>query len=411
MQKIHFASRLRRQRHIAFFLFFIGRMTACRVPQVAASLTFTTLLALVPVLTVTLAALSAFPVFGNITDATMRFINTMLVPSGADAILGYLDQFKAQASRLTAIGIVFLGVTSLLLIRTIDQTFNHIWRVRAQRPVWLQFLLYWAMLSFAPLLLGLSLTVWGLMLRQGHFNEMFPLLADIIRIGSSIGFNAAILFLLYRFVPNRYVPANHAVVGAGVTAVLLELARTVFSLYVGHFNSYQLIYGAFSAIPLFLLWLHFLWILIIGGAVFTASLSYWQGEAFRRNANERGCFDEILALLVMLYRAQQDGSALSVRDFRKRINMGYDELGDLLDKLARKDYVYLGKQGWVLKTGPQNIELDKLFRSFVYPLSENTAQPENRELCNLLQPCFTNLQCTLADFIRRLPENADAPHA
>lgn len=404
MQKMNFPAGLRHQRYIAFLLFFIGRVMAFRVPQVAASLTFTTLLALVPVLTVTLVILSAFPVFGEITDAVVRFINTMLVPSGADAILGYLEQFKAQASKLTAIGILFLGITSLLLIRTIDQTFNHIWRVRTQRPVWLQFLLYWAMLSFAPLVLGLSLSVWGFMLRQGHFNDVFPVLADVIRVGSSIGFNAVILFLLYRFVPNRYVPVNHAAIGALVTALLLELARTLFSLYVGHFNSYQLIYGAFSAMPLFLLWLHFLWMLIIGGAVFTATLSYWQGEAFRRGANERGCFDEVLALLVMLHRAQADGQALSVRDFRKRINMGYDELGDLLDRLAREHYVYLGKQGWVLKMDPQNIELDKLFRMFVYPLSENTTLPENRELGEILQPCFANLQRTLADFIRQLPD-------
>ncbi|MBP8045476.1 MAG: YihY family inner membrane protein, partial [Neisseria sp.] len=268
-----------RTRFAGFMVFLWKRFDEVRVPQVSASLTFTTLLALVPVLTVTLVVVSAFPMFDTLSDSFVRFINQTIVPQGAGVLFDYINQFKGKASNLTAIGIVMLVVTSLLLIRTIDQTFNRIWRVQSERPLWTQFLVYWALLTFGPLAIGLSLTAWTLMLQQSRVDEMFPFLTGVLRTGSSILFSTVILWLLYRLVPNRYVPARQALVGAAVTAVLLEAARALFAWYIGTFNSYTLIYGAFAAIPVFLLWLNLLWMLVLTGAVFTAALSYWQGEA------------------------------------------------------------------------------------------------------------------------------------
>ena len=264
-----------------FALFLWQRFHEVRVPQVSASLTFTTLLALVPILTVTLVVVSAFPMFAEFSESVVRFIHTMIVPQGADTILSYLATFKAQASNLTAIGIIFLGITSLLLVQTIDQTFNRIWHVKTQRPFWMQFLLYWALLTFGPLAFGAALSVWGLLLKQSHLEEI-PWLSAVVQISSSILLNTAMLWLLYRLVPNRYVPTLHALIGASITAILLELARRGFAYYVSSFNSYQLIYGAFAAIPVFLIWLNLLWMLLLTGAVITAALSYWKGEAFRR---------------------------------------------------------------------------------------------------------------------------------
>ena len=387
-----------RTRFAGFMVFLWKRFDEVRVPQVSASLTFTTLLALVPVLTVTLVVVSAFPMFDTLSDSFVRFINQTIVPQGAGVLFDYINQFKGKASNLTAIGIVMLVVTSLLLIRTIDQTFNRIWRVQSERPLWTQFLVYWALLTFGPLAIGLSLTAWTLMLQQSRVDEMLPFLTGVLRTGSSILFSTVILGLLYRLVPNRYVPARQALVGAAVTAVLLEAARALFAWYIGTFNSYTLIYGAFAAIPVFLLWLNLLWMLVLTGAVFTASLSYWQGEAFRRHLGTQGRFDDVLKILLLLDDAQLQGRALLVQDFRSHINMGYDELGDLLEKLARHGYVYQGRQGWVLKTNAASIEVDDLFKLFVYRPTHIQQDYVNDAVEQIMAPCLNAMNITLADF-------------
>ena len=135
---------------------------------------------------------------------------------------------------------------------------------------------------------------------------------------------------------------------------------------MGNFDDYRSIYGAFATMPFFLAWLNLLWTLVLSGAVLTSSLSYWQGDAFRRRFDSRGRFDDVLKILLLLDAAQKEGKALPVQEFRRHINMGYDELGELLEKLARHGYIYNGRQGWVLKTGADSIELSELFKLFVY---------------------------------------------
>ncbi|MDO5058535.1 MAG: YihY family inner membrane protein [Neisseria sp.] len=397
----------RRSRLLGFSVFLLRRFGEVRVPEVSASLTFTTLLSLVPMLTVVLAVVSAFPMFERFSETVVNFIQLTIVPQGADALMGYLDQFKQQAGSLTAIGIIFLGVTSLLLIRTIDQTFNRIWSVKSQRPFWFQFLLYWALLTFGPIALGASLSVWGILLKQSAVG--LPLIGKALQFGSSVFVNAVILFLLYRLVPNRFVPLPHALIGAVLTAVLLELARRLFALYLGTFNSYQLIYGAFAAVPVFLIWLNVLWMLVLGGAVLTASLSYWKDEAFRRSWNAHERFDDVLNILLQLDQAQQQSRALNVRELRRCINLGYDELGDLLEKLARYDYVYKGKQGWVLKGKAETLRLNELFTRFVYR-PEYMTTAAGQEVTDLLNAGLENLDISLAEFAERL-KNREAVHS
>lgn len=393
----------RRSRLLGFAVFLLRRFAEVRVAEVSASLTFTTLLSLVPILTVILAVVSAFPMFEEWSETVVGFIQMTIVPQGADALLAYLAEFKQQAGSLTAIGIVFLGITSLLLVRTIDQAFNRIWRVKAERPVWLQFLLYWALLTFGPLALGASLSVWGMLLKQSAAGGL-PLLGKALQVGSSVVVNGVILFLLYRFVPNRFVPSLHALTGALFTAVLLECARRLFALYIGTFNSYQLIYGAFAAVPVFLIWLNVLWMLILGGAVLTAALSYWRDEAFRRPAGTRERFEDVLNILLLLNRAQQRSRAMNVRQLRPHINLGYDELGDLLEKLARYHYVYKGKQGWVLKGSAETLRLQELFVRFVYD-PEQVGTPAGREIGRMLAGGMDGLAVSLSDLARRLEQN------
>ncbi|ROU48656.1 YihY family inner membrane protein [Neisseria gonorrhoeae] len=382
----------------AFAWFVIRRFSEERVPQAAASMTFTTLLALVPVLTVMVAVASIFPVFDRWSDSFVSFVNQTIVPQGADMVFDYIDAFRDQANRLTAIGSVMLVVTSLMLIRTIDNAFNRIWRVNTQRPWMMQFLVYWALLTFGPLSLGVGISFMVGSVQDSVLSSGAQQWADALKTAARLAFMTLLLWGLYRFVPNRFVPARQAFVGALITAFCLETARFLFTWYMGNFDGYRSIYGAFAAVPFFLLWLNLLWTLVLGGAVLTSSLSYWQGEAFRRGFDSRGRFDDVLKILLLLDAAQKEGRTLSVQEFRQHINMGYDELGELLEKLARYGYIYSGRQGWVLKTGADSIELSELFKLFVYRPLPVERDHVNQAVDAVMTPCLQTLNMTLAEF-------------
>ncbi|HFB4087098.1 TPA: YihY family inner membrane protein [Neisseria gonorrhoeae] len=382
----------------AFAWFVIRRFSEERVPQAAASMTFTTLLALVPVLTVMVAVASIFPVFDRWSDSFVSFVNQTIVPQGADMVFDYIDAFRDQANRLTAIGSVMLVVTSLMLIRTIDNAFNRIWRVNTQRPWMMQFLVYWALLTFGPLSLGVGISFMVGSVQDSVLSSGAQQWADALKTAARLAFMTLLLWGLYRFVPNRFVPARQAFVGALITAFCLETARFLFTWYMGNFDGYRSIYGAFAAVPFFLLWLNLLWTLVLGGAVLTSSLSYWQGEAFRRGFDSRGRFDDVLKILLLLDAAQKEGRTLSVQEFRRHINMGYDELGELLEQLARYGYIYSGRQGWVLKTGADSIELSELFKLFVYRPLPVERDHVNQAVDAVMTPCLQTLNMTLAEF-------------
>ncbi|QOG51363.1 YihY family inner membrane protein [Neisseria gonorrhoeae] len=382
----------------AFAWFVIRRFSEERVPQAAASMTFTTLLALVPVLTVMVAVASIFPVFDRWSDSFVSFVNQTIVPQGADMVFDYIDAFRDQANRLTAIGSVMLVVTSLMLIRTIDNAFNRIWRVNTQRPWMMQFLVYWALLTFGPLSLGVGISFMVGSVQDSVLSSGAQQWADALKTAARLAFMTVLLWGLYRFVPNRFVPARQAFVGALITAFCLETARFLFTWYMGNFDGYRSIYGAFAAVPFFLLWLNLLWTLVLGGAVLTSSLSYWQGEAFRRGFDSRGRFDDVLKILLLLDAAQKEGKTLPVPEFRRHINMGYDELGELLEKLARYGYIYSGRQGWVLKTGADSIELSELFKLFVYRPLPVKRDHVNQAVDAVMTPCLQTLNMTLAEF-------------
>ncbi|HFA8693980.1 TPA: YihY family inner membrane protein [Neisseria gonorrhoeae] len=382
----------------AFAWFVIRRFSEERVPQAAASMTFTTLLALVPVLTVMVAVASIFPVFDRWSDSFVSFVNQTIVPQGADMVFDYIDAFRDQANRLTAIGSVMLVVTSLMLIRTIDNAFNRIWRVNTQRPWMMQFLVYWALLTFGPLSLGVGISFMVGSVQDSVLSSGAQQWADALKTAARLAFMTLLLWGLYRFVPNRFVPARQAFVGTLITAFCLETARFLFTWYMGNFDGYRSIYGAFAAVPFFLLWLNLLWTLVLGGAVLTSSLSYWQGEAFRRGFDSRGRFDDVLKILLLLDAAQKEGRTLSVQEFRRHINMGYDELGELLEKLARYGYIYSGRQGWVLKTGADSIELSELFKLFVYRPLPVERDHVNQAVDAVMTPCLQTLNMTLAEF-------------
>lgn len=388
------------KKFFAFCRFLYRRFNDVNVLQVAGSLTFTTLLALVPLFTVTVVIITAFPTFGDVTQRFNDFITSILIPAaGADVVRDYLIAFRAKASNLTAIGIIMMIITSLMLIQTIEQTFNRIWRVHKTRPIVTRFLVYWALLTLGPLAVGFGLSVWGMILKRSVSGIPLPLLSVWIGAISPIMVMVLLLFFLYKIVPFRTVSSRHALIGAVVTALCLELIRRGFTFYISNFNSYQLIYGAFSAIPVFLLWLNLLWSVLLTGAVFTAALPYWQGEVFRNEYGQHGQFNELITILKLLDEAQSSCISMKLADFRQKMSMGNDAIEDLLDQLADYQYVTETSDGWVLKGNTQNIQMVDLFNQFVLPISNQNDVANH--VHQMLVPCLEKEE-SLADFLAKL---------
>jgi len=255
-----------------------SRFNADRCPRLAAALSFTTILSLVPLLTVGISVFSMFPGFRELTDTFQDFIYRNFVPAAGDAVAGHLRGFVANAGKLTTLGLAFLVFASLLALSTIEDAFNDIWRVSRGRSLIQRVLVYWAVVSLGPLLIVLSLSISSYLLSlkviadtqvlEGllrWFLVVMPLLLAVLAF-----------LLLYVAVPNHDVPLKPALAGACVAALLFEMAKRLFAWYLLAFGNYEAIYGALASIPIFLLWIYLSWVIILFGVELVAAITEYR---------------------------------------------------------------------------------------------------------------------------------------
>ncbi len=279
-----------------------------RLGNTASSLTFTTLISLVPLFTVVLAVFTAFPMFGKLQLALQQWLTESLIPESiAKQVMGYLTQFAAKSSRLGLAGIVVLLVTAISLILTIDRTLNAIWRVRRPRPLARRVLTYWGVLTLGPLLLAGSLAISSFLVSvsRGLIGEMpggLGLLLDLFQFALIVAGIAA----LYRYVPNTEVKWNHALSGGVFVALGLELAKRSLGWYLSKMPAYSVIYGAFASVPILLLWVYMVWLIVLLGAVIAAYLPSLLSGISRRADHPGWRFQLALELLREL-QAQRAG--------------------------------------------------------------------------------------------------------
>ncbi|WP_432695451.1 virulence factor BrkB family protein [Marinobacterium sp. YM272] len=283
----------------------------------AAALTYTTLFAVVPLMTVSYAMLAAVPSFQGVGDQLQSWIFQNFVPATGDVVQEYLQGFTSQARKLTAIGIVFLVITSIMMMKNIEAALNRIWRVSEPRRGMSSFLLYWAVLSLGPVLIGLGLLLTSYIASLPMFYSASEivgrarLLSLIPPLLSTLAFT-----LLYAAVPNCRVPLRNAFYGALAAALMFELAKRGFALFVTQFPSYELIYGAFAAVPLFLVWIFICWTIALLGAELSRALTIYHNE---RRTRREPHFYTLLEVLELLWRAQQKGESLEDRQLLKEI--------------------------------------------------------------------------------------------
>ncbi|MES9898867.1 MAG: virulence factor BrkB family protein [Sedimenticola sp.] len=369
----------------------------------AASLTYTTLLSLVPLMTVSLAVFAAFPVADRVEEKVQSFLFENFVPASGEVLKVYMEQFTSRASHLSGAGFVFLVVVALMMMANIDHAINAIWRVRRKRGPLSVFMVYWAILSLGPLLIGGSVAVTSYLVT-------IPILSDAAATFSQrlLGLtpflaSAAAFSLLYIIVPNRRVLIGHAVAGGLLAALLFELAKKGFAFYLTHFPTYEAIYGALAVIPIFLMWLYLSWVITLLGAEFAYCLGVFGKVSHRRE--EGGGNSLLLAyrLLQRLWQAQHSGESVGLMQLSNDLDGEPEErLEGLLVQLREAHLILITDEGaWALARDLSEVSLLDLYliHPFVLPdpkLLRGVLYPQEQALGDLLGKVRGDLEKTMA---------------
>ena len=353
---------------INFVSLVYSRFRQERCFQLCGSLTFTTLLALVPLITIALMFMTAFPVFNTLSEQLREFVLTNMVPeAGSKVISGYVQQFSSNAAKLTAAGVSVFVVSSIMLMLTIDKAFNTIWRVKRPRPLVQRVLIYWSLLTVGPLLMGGSLTLWSWLVKLSNdASGVVPIVAIELLKVVPLALTALAFGLLYRLIPNRQVSLIDAAIGGVFAAIFFELMKYGFGQFIANFSSYKLVYGAFASVPIFLIWIYASWVVVIFAAVITSGLSYWRTGGVKNPGPPGSLFVDALETIVLLARAHQSGEVLNLEQLRTFVKLPWEEMEFILDRLVLAGWVAkLQGNGWVLARDAEGIHAVDVLRSFV----------------------------------------------
>jgi membrane protein len=376
-----------------FALALVTRFREERVTQTAGSLTYTTLLALVPLLTVALAVSTAFPVFDEWITSLQLFVLENVLPDtpGLATLTEQVNTFTANAGRLTAIGVIGFVVTSVMLMLTIDNALNRIFRVQRRRSILQNVFVYWAIISLGPLLIGASLSATYFALRQSlgalrleFVDTAFGLVPFLL--------TCAALVLLYGVVPARRVDWRNALLGGVLAGIGFELAKRAFAVYLTRVPTYTLIYGAFATVPIFLIWLYLSWLVVLTGAIVTAMLPAFSAKPERHRVPGEE-LAEALGMLTELARAHAEGQVVSLNALARRLRLLPERCEEMLERARAIGWVArTDKEGWVLSRDPSAIRLGDVYRTFVFD-ADAVGVPE------------ADLGLSLRDYLGREKEN------
>lgn len=360
-----------RDRMHSFRRFMWQRFIDDKCFETAGALSYTTLVSLVPLLVAVLAMFSAFPVFEEGRDKLIDFVFTF-VPAAAETVKNALLAFAANASKLTGISVLVMLFSAVSMMISIEDRLNRIWRVHTPRGWGSRILLYWAAISLGPILV-----VGGLV--ASSYVTALPMLKSMtgMGIGSQLlrilpfSVTFITLILLYVVVPNRRVSIKHAAVGALVGAVLFEVARWGFALFVRHAQTYQQIYGAaLAALPILLLWIYLSWIIVILGASIAASVSAFEYHAPGDELPEGTEFLGLLVVLKHFIGAHREGGSVDpalicVREPYLRSSSVTCFFADL----QRADLIQRGESGgWLLTRSVDATDLLRVYEHADYRL-------------------------------------------
>ena len=394
------------QRLVYFCRYLVRRFGEDNCPKNAAALTYTTLFAVVPVMTVTYAMLAAIPAFNQVSGQIEGFIFDNFVPSTGATLRDYLSEFSQQARQLTGVGVALLMVTAFLMLVNIEKSFNAIWRIRQPRRGLSSFLLYWAVLSLGPLLLGAGFVV------STYLASLSFLTGDAVLATAwkqvlgwlPLLLSIAAFTLIFVAVPNTRVRLRHGLAGGVLVALLFEGAKACFALYVALFPSFQLIYGAFAAFPLFLLWIYVSWLIILFGAELVCNLG--SSAAWQRSSQP--WLVSLLALLRVFMLAQKQGLVVDL----PRVNasgwaMPEDLWLDLTEWMEGQRLITRAQQGgYVFSRDPAQLQMAELLAQVPEALPRVSELPVSLGEQDLWYPPLREALAQLEDSRRQIMDGS-----
>lgn len=382
------------------------RFIATRCPEVAGSLTFTTLLALVPLITVSLALFSNFPAFSELGGALSTFLQNNVLPEAAGQITVYALEFSEKATRLTLIGTAMLVITVLLLLHTIDGVFNHIWGVRQPRPLLTRITVYWVALTLGPIALAGSIFATGQLVatsialvgETAHTRNFTTNVVPLTLLGALFSF-------LYFAVPNHPVRLLHAMAGGFAAALGFIAIQRLFGLFIALSPTYTLVYGTFAALPIFLLWLYVSWVVVLLGALLAATFP----EFFERKRIIGGFPGDrawaAVNMLVLLVNALRERRTVTFDELRNNAGTTHDQAETLLGEMRDAGWVIRSEdEAWLLSTHPDSLTLTEVIQRFALsPAHWIAASAPDCPAAHAAQSLRTGLQTanlTLSDLAR-----------
>jgi membrane protein len=370
-----FIEKTRQHKAYSLIGYVVRRFSRDSCPSVAASLSYTSLLALVPMLAIGLAMFAAFPAFATMREAMLAALIANVAPSLAAMVDQHLQGFIRNAGQTTGVGILGLAVTALLLINTIQTAFDRIWG--GGRGFKLQrFPIYWALITLGPILFGIAFSVSGYAFAVAQSTGDFAISAAM-RVYTAIApfiLEAVGFLLFYRLIPTRPVRWMDAAVGAVIAALLFEILKRGFGVYLGFMGTYQTLYGALAALPFFLIWMYLGWLVVLLGAEITASLPEWRSG--RRDPDERPRRGDMLGLalgaLASLRSVQSTASGGEKLDYLSReLGAEIGRLTYVLDVLRGARFVVrTDNRRWVLARDLNDVTLNDLVNALNLSLAD-----------------------------------------
>lgn len=367
-------------RNLVPFAAYCGhRFMADQCLRIATQLSYASLLAIVPALAICLGLLSALPGFESLRVRAQVLLFDNLVPNAGAEVSDQLATFVENASSMTGFGTLALAITVMLLLSTINGAFNTIWRVTEPRPLMVRVMAYWMILTVGPIFLGasLSLSSYGFATTVlEHGDRAFGLTRLLPFVLTTAGFT-----LLYAVVPARPVAIHHALIGGIVAAALSELLKFGFGFYLKQFPSYEAIYGALAAVPIFLVWMYLSWAVVLFGAEIAASVREWR-LVDRLRQGSRGAGPRLALALALLYRlrsAARAGTSMKESALTRGLPANLDQLASVLHALKRNGFVNRSGGSWFLARDLTAASLQDLMAALELALEPGEGWPEGVE--------------------------------
>lgn len=363
----------------AFAIYLLRRFNRDGCFAAAGALSYTALVSLVPLAAIALGSLSVFPIFAQLHDRIVALAFKYFVPSIGEQAGPWFRAFADSAAQTTAIGVIGIAATGVLLLVTVEDQLNLIWRVTAPRPWGQRVLAYWALITLGPLLLGLSLslsTYFEIAARRAGLNpEALASAEEGWLHGAARAVPGLLEFtglsLLYWLIPNCAVRWRDAAPGALLAAAAIEFLKVGFSGYIGAVSYYQTVYGALAAIPIFLLWMYISWLAVLLGAEMAAALPQWRLDVSITHGSPGAVrLGVSLALIAALARAQRAGAAVTTRALAAALGVATTVADEHLKPLAQAGFAAHTQEGsWVLGWNPETALLRDLYEALHLPFA------------------------------------------